>query len=31
MIEYRFYCPKWIECAPGYGYWAYIIEKVEEK
>ena len=31
MVEYRFHCPKWIEYAPGYGYWVYIIEKVEEK
>ena len=31
MIEYRFHCPKWIEYAPGYGYWSYIIEKVDEK
>ena len=31
MVEYRFHCPKWIEYAPGYGYWAYIIEKVEGK
>ena len=30
MVEYRFHCHKWIEYAPGYGYWAYIIEKVEE-
>ena len=28
MTEYRFHCPKWIEYAPGYGYWTYIIEKV---
>ena len=28
MTEYRFHCPKWIECAPSYGYWVYIIEKV---
>ena len=31
MKEYRFHCPKWIEYALGYGYWTYIIEKVEEK
>lgn len=30
MTEYRFHCPKWIEYAPGYGYWVYIIEKVEK-
>ena len=30
MVEYRFHCPKWIEYAPGYGYWTYIIEKVEK-